>query len=207
MKRKTKYQLNIIFCLGLITSALSIGRAITITERTLTEDATCKDLVYSTSVVFVDRHIGNMVPSYFLSSFECKLGIIFACGPALRQFLSYWKRTHSTLPTKQAQYPNQDFVKMRYRINLRDIFWFRQAPMSDSRVSDAHSIFQRNAKGPPDPSSRKAKTSILDAWERRLRSLFGMRQHEQVGCAVTDFVSSYPSNSMIASAFTVARRS
>ena len=41
MKARTKRQLNAIFALGLITSALSIGRASTLTKETLSEDTTC----------------------------------------------------------------------------------------------------------------------------------------------------------------------
>ena len=41
MARKTKRVLNIIFCLGLITAGLSIGRAATTTAKTLTQDTTC----------------------------------------------------------------------------------------------------------------------------------------------------------------------
>lgn len=42
MKRKTKVVLDIIFALGLVTAALSIGRAATITRETISNDVTCK---------------------------------------------------------------------------------------------------------------------------------------------------------------------
>ena len=63
-----------------------------------------------------------MISSYYFSMCEVKFGIIFACTPALRQFLAYRKKTKSFLLTKHRQYPNEDFEKMRYRINIRDIF-------------------------------------------------------------------------------------
>lgn len=42
MKAKTKRQLNVLFGLGLITAVLSIGRAATITKKTLNGDTTCR---------------------------------------------------------------------------------------------------------------------------------------------------------------------
>ena len=44
MKTKTKRQLNAIFYLGLITLALSIGRAATIDKKLLTADTTCESI-------------------------------------------------------------------------------------------------------------------------------------------------------------------
>ena len=121
---------------------------------------------------------GNMIPSYYFSMFEVKVGIIFACGPALRQFWAYRKRTKSFLPTKHRQYPNEDFEKMRYRINIRDIFWYRKAPMIGDRVFEAARMFQ--SKTPPpgtsgdDPqSSSKVSNSVLDVWEKRIKNAVG----------------------------------
>ena len=126
-----------------------------------------------------------MVPSYYLSAFESKLGIIFACGPALRQFWAYRTRTHTSLPTKRRQYPNEDFKKMRARINLRDIFWYRKAPMVGNKVFDAASIFQ--AKNPPPgdtgnnpQSSSEGSNSVLDSWENRVRRIFGTSHGHKV---------------------------
>lgn len=42
MRASTKRILNILFGLSLVTAALSIGRAATITKKTLTEDTTCR---------------------------------------------------------------------------------------------------------------------------------------------------------------------
>ncbi|KAL8930476.1 MAG: hypothetical protein Q9208_000660 [Pyrenodesmia sp. 3 TL-2023] len=160
MKARTKRQLNFIFALGLITALLSIGRAATTTKATLTEDTSWR-----------------MVPSYYFTSFECQLGIIIACGPALRQFWAYRSRTHTSLPTKHRQAPNEDFKKMRYRINLRDIFWYREAHMVGDRVLEAAPIFQRKSP-PPDASSSdpksstKVSNSALDIGEKKTKNVF-----------------------------------
>lgn len=118
-----------------------------------------------------------MVPSYYFSSFEERLGIILACGPAIRQFFGYRMRTKSYLPTKERQYPNEDFEKIRLRINLRDIFWYRNAAMNRDRIIDAHPTFQSKPRPPPqalkdDPvSTDKVRNSILDGLRNRIKSL------------------------------------
>ena len=188
MKSKTKRHLSYLFYLGLVTAALSIGRAATVTEKTLTEDTTCTFPSPSASwselpiilALLTLQTPGNMIPSFFFVMFESKMGMIFACGPALRQFLAYYHRTRSTLPSKSAQqYPNEDFEKMRFRVNLRDIFWYRKANMSGSRVIDARPIFWSKSKSPPDASSSdpatssKVNHSVVDLWERRVKNLFG----------------------------------
>ena len=47
MKRSTKRGLNIIFSLGLITSAFSIARVATISDKNLAEDSTCRSSQYN----------------------------------------------------------------------------------------------------------------------------------------------------------------
>ena len=42
MKPSTKRVLNVIFCFGVITAAMSIGRAATITKHNLETDSSCK---------------------------------------------------------------------------------------------------------------------------------------------------------------------
>ncbi|KAL9000111.1 MAG: hypothetical protein Q9169_001186 [Polycauliona sp. 2 TL-2023] len=155
MRPRTRRQLNVIFGLGLITASLSIGRAATLTRKALR----------------------NIVPSYYFTLFEDKLGIIIACAPALRQFWAYRSRTRTCLPTKQRQYPNEDFEKMRYRINLRDILWYRKARIVGNRVFDAAPIFQGRSPPPEassdDPqSSSKVKNSVLDSWENKMKEAF-----------------------------------
>ena len=129
--------------------------------------------------------VGNEVPVYYLFCFEEKLSVIFACGPALRQFFAYTSRVRSCLPTRNRQYPNQDFEKMRWRINIRDIFWYRQAPMTGGRVLDAAPTFQRLRTPPPDPGhsnveKEKVKSSKLDVWERKLGNIFRFGKKKQV---------------------------
>lgn len=109
---KTKRQLNVIFSLGLVTAFYN----------------------HSIPSLLAYSSIGNMVPSYYFTVFEDKLGIIFACAPAIRQCGAYRSPTHTFLPSKQQQYPSEDFEKMRYRISLRDIFWYRKARTVGDRV-------------------------------------------------------------------------
>lgn len=54
MKAKTKRQLNVLFGLGLITAALSIARAATITKKTLNEDTTCKSSQTTINILMID---------------------------------------------------------------------------------------------------------------------------------------------------------
>lgn len=142
------------------------------------------------------------MPSYYFSMFEDKLGIIFACGPAIRQFWAYRCRTNSSLPTRRRQYPNEDFEKMRYRVNLRDIFWYRKAPMVGDRVFDAARIFQHE-KPPPDASGNnpkawsKVKNSILDVWEKKFKSIVGAdSEREVISNFLHRLVTGHPSTKM-----------
>ena len=185
MKPKTKRQLNALFGLGLITAALSVGRAVTTTRKTLTEDTSCTCHLHYYRIFNTKSCIGNMIPNYYVSMFEGRLGIIFACGPAVRQFWAYRTRTRTCLPTKHRQYPNEDFDKMRFRINLRDMFWYRKAQVVGSRVFEASPIF-RSMSPPPDATSgspqksSQVSTSALDAWEKRVQKLFPTGHHKAV---------------------------
>ena len=126
------------------------------------------------------------MPSYYFSMFEFRLGMIFACGPAIRQFWAYRTRTKSSLPTRHRQYPNEDFEKMRYRINLRDIFWYRKAPMVGDKVFEAARIFQHKTTAPPDTASSDPRSSsnvtksVLDVWERRIRHMISKGRSGEV---------------------------
>ena len=117
-----------------------------------------------------------MVPSYYIGAFEPNLGIILSCGPALRQFWAYKTRTKSVLPTRSRQYPNEDFEKMRFRVNLRDVIWYRKAQVVGNRVFDAMPIF-RSRSPPPDvsggsqQSASRVKTSALTVWEQRFKKV------------------------------------
>ena len=72
---------------------------------------------------------------------EERFGNIFACAPAIRQFFAYYHRVGTILPTEDRQKPDEDFVKLRRRINFRDIFWFRNADMVNGRVLEAKVFF------------------------------------------------------------------
>ena len=128
--------------------------------------------------------IGRMVPNYYISMFEGKLGIILACAPAVRQFWAYRTRTRTSLPTKHRQYSNEDFEKMRYRVNFRDVFWYRKAQMVGTKVFDASPIF-RSMSPPPDATSgnpqnsSKVSNSALDVWERRIKKVFAPGHHHK----------------------------
>ena len=126
-----------------------------------------------------------MIPAYYCTMFECKIGIILTCGPAIRQFWAYRGRTHTCLPTKARQYPNEDFVKMRYYINLRDIFWYRKAQVVGDKVLDGTPIFRSKSPPPnatsghPQSSSQVSK-SVLDVWEQRIKRVLRSGRHQKV---------------------------
>jgi hypothetical protein len=145
MHPKTKLTLNIIFGLGLATSAMCIGRAATITKAAMETD--------STYLLMTSKWFGMI---------EEKFGNIFACAPAIRQFWAYRKRVGTTLPTNKRQNPDEDFVKMRRRVNLRDIFWYRSADLSSdgTRVFDAKPAFKRAIEPPPSQTSQDIEAQV-----------------------------------------------
>ena len=107
------------------------------------------------------------MPSNTFSLVEEKCGIIFASCPALRQLLAYRRRTGHLLPTKGRQPPNADFVSMRHRINLRDIFWYRKTSLENQpRVSPPG----RARRG----SEAGGQNSSLDLLGNKLRNLFAL---------------------------------
>lgn len=179
MKRRTKRSLNVIFALGLVTAALSIGRIATVTETTLTEDSTSESPSSKLFGANVEMYLGRIVPFYYITLFESKLGMILACGPALRQFVEYRRRTRSFLPSRWRQYPNEDFAKMRLRINMRDLFWYRHPPMVGNRVLEARRVLHLGNSAPPVPSNNATEAaqvtrSALDTLQERLRRAFGL---------------------------------
>ena len=74
---------------------------------------------------------------------------------------------------------------MRFRINLRDIVWYRKANMIGNRVFDASPMF-RSQIPPPDATSNnkkdtsKVKHSVLDDWESKMRGVFGSSRNDSV---------------------------
>lgn len=153
MKCRTKLFLDVIFALGLITAGLSIGRAATTNTGIWQTDSTWRT-----------------IPSNTFSMVEEKAGIIFASCPALRQFITYRKRVGTVLPSNKRQAPNADFVKMRRRINLRDIFWYRKPSMTNGRVLAPRQTFQfRYANDMPETAVSNEELSPRDLWGLELR--------------------------------------
>ena len=80
---------------------------------------------------------------------------------------------------------------MRRRVNLRDIFWYRDAVSTGGRVLDARPIFQVKSpmepKPPPrtpgDGIARQAQVSALDSWQRRFRGMFSASSVMEDGSA------------------------
>ena len=74
---------------------------------------------------------------------------------------------------------------MRYRINFRDIVWYRKAQMVGNKVYDATPIF-RSRSPPPEASngqpqsSSQVSNSILDDWEKRIKGIFSTRRYQKV---------------------------
>ena len=73
---------------------------------------------------------------------------------------------------------------MRYRINMRDLFWYRKGPMVGDQVYEAARVFQSKTP-PPDASSGNPQSSsevshsALDVWEKRIKNFMGnSRSHE-----------------------------
>ena len=93
------------------------------------------------------------------------MGIIVACGPAIRQFVAYVKRTGTALPSIDRQRPQEDFSKMRRRITIRDILWFRSPGLVTNRVLDAHPTVQFKTEADVESTAQK---SLLNEWPRKL---------------------------------------
>lgn len=99
---------------------------------------------------------------------EERFGHIFACAPAIRQLVAYRQRVGTSLPTQHRQKPNKDFVKMRRRINLRDILWYREAEMINGKVLEARPIFvpatEPASRETSEYSEAASQPSVLDSW-------------------------------------------
>ena len=96
---------------------------------------------------------------------EGEMGIICACGPAIRQFVAYIQRTGTVMPSASRQYPNEDFVRMRRRITLRDIFWYHAPNLKGGRVLDATPIRSRMSN---EDVEATAQRSLLGDWRRKI---------------------------------------
>ncbi len=93
------------------------------------------------------------------------MGIICACGPAIRQFVAYIQRTGTVMPSSSRQYPNEDFVRMRRRIALRDILWYHAPNLSAGRVLDAFPICTQMSKEDVEVTAQR---SLLGDWRRKI---------------------------------------
>ncbi|KAI9703027.1 MAG: hypothetical protein M1820_006018 [Bogoriella megaspora] len=99
---------------------------------------------------------------------EERFGNIFACAPAIRQFIAYRQRVGTVWPTASRQKPNEDFVKSRRQITLRDIFWYRHADFVNNQIFEAKPIVQKAIEPPPTDDiadlEKMAHASVLDSW-------------------------------------------
>ena len=96
------------------------------------------------------------------------MGIICACGPAIRQFIAYIQRTGTLYPSSARQYPNEDFVKMRRRINLRDLIWYQAPTLIAGRVLDALPVRMQRFR---EDVEATAQRSLLGEWRRKIRGM------------------------------------
>ena len=108
---------------------------------------------------------------------EEKCGIIFASGPALRQFVAYWRRTGTPFPSKKRQKPDQDFQRFRGRVIWRDIFWYRQASLSNGRVLGPQQMFCAPYSGLSNGSNSTEKNVDATAKKSALTSMAGKAKH------------------------------
>ncbi|KAI9672706.1 MAG: hypothetical protein M1831_000141 [Alyxoria varia] len=152
MKRKTKSILHTIFLLGLVTAGLSIGRAVTTKNSTWAVDMTWNSTVNGS-----------------FSFTEEKIGIVLASCPMIRQGIVYAFRHKTLCPTSRRIPPNDDFVAMRKRIKLRDIFWYRQTEPRELLPPQPLS-----AEKPRDisPRDQEVKKSGLDHVWRNFVQIF-----------------------------------
>lgn len=132
----------------------------------------CLDSIGSRAY-FANSLKGRLMTFKWFAMTEERFGNLFACAPAIRQFVAYYQRVGTSLPTYYRQDSNQDFVKMRHRINLRDVFWYRKAETLNGRVLEARPIFQKAIEPPPMSTSEDlqsmAQSSVLDLWLKRIK--------------------------------------
>ena len=152
MRRSTKLVLNVIFGLGIVTAALSIGRAATTSTAVFEEDTTWRE-----------------IPSEICSVLEEKFGIILASCPALRQFIVHCIRQRSVKPSSRLQEPDADFVKMRQRIKARDILWYRKKENKELPLAAGPGSARERVPSPEEP---EAQDSALDVFWAKFSGVF-----------------------------------
>ena len=162
IKRTTKIILDVIFLCGLVTAGLSIGRAVTTNIGIWKEDTSWR-----------------IQPPNTFSMVEEKAGIVFACCPALRQLVVHVVRTRSIIPRRRQQESEADFIKMRKKVRLRDIFWYRKPHTSQLATFTGAPVY------PPEReidsrtlqhAEETAKKSPLNLWRTSLGAVFGSRK-------------------------------
>lgn len=104
------------------------------------------------------------MPQRYFITIEDNFGIAFACGPAIRQFLAYRRRTGSVLPTSRRQPRNADFIRTRRRVYARDIAQSLAEQGEDPRRAEARA--DQDARQNPE-----AARSVVDSWHGRLKGL------------------------------------
>ena len=104
-----------------------------------------------------------------MSAVEEKLGIFFASCPMIRQFLTHTLRARSLLPSSQNTPSDRDFIAMRKRIKLRDIFWYRQRTPDDVTPAAGE---KPNKPKHISPRDDDVKYSALDRLEAGIRRAF-----------------------------------
>lgn len=121
------------------------------------------------------------MPIDMWSMVEEKCGIIFASGPAIRQFVAYYRRVGTVLPSRRRQIPGGDFVEMRYRITFRDLFWYRRSG-SNLGTNEPHTRLFRNGDriALPDMLPTDPSKSRLDIEEGKVKRLFSFKLPERM---------------------------
>ena len=126
------------------------------------------------------------------SMVEEKCGIIFASAPAVRQFVAYRLRVGTFKPTTARQLPEQDFVRFRKRINLRDIFWYRQASLTDGRVTRPQRMFypptsdrSENGSDTAHLVEENAEKSALDAMTGKVKDFVPGQHHTGINSSIS----------------------
>ena len=115
------------------------------------------------------------MPSAWFAMIEENLGITFACCPALRQLFAYYAKTRSFKPPSPPHTPNEDFIRMRRHVNLRDIFWYSQPQSGLTSVVSGGPVYppeeeiDREAK---EVAEEAAKRSPMDILRIRTRNMF-----------------------------------
>lgn len=122
---------------------------------------------------------------------EDNFGILFACGPAIRQFFAYRRRVGTVLPTAHRQAPDEDFAKTRRRINLRDIFWYRKPELHGGRVVEALPGPQAEAK---NEKHMKTPKSVLELWHFNVRNLFSFGSESRGSTSMNRHMLGTPSS-------------